>query len=751
MRLNRRFRGAAVATAATGLMSVTMAALPSAASEQPGDAVPIDVLGTNDFHGRLEADGQAAGAAVLAGAVDQMRAENPNTVFAAAGDLIGASTFVSFVDQDHPTLDALTAAGLDVSAAGNHEFDQGYCDLVDRVIPFIQKKAAEHSREPWPYLAANVTVADGQASGCDDGESELGESWTTEVDGVTVGFVGAVTEQLPSLVNPDGIEMVDVLDVVDETNRVADDLKNDGADIVVLLVHEGASDTDVESATDPDSEFGAIVNGVNANVDAIVSGHTHLAYDHHIEVPEWADQGREVTERPVVSAGQYGYNLNKIRFSYDPDAESLVGVDSQIVALTVQDDEGNWSPNPEFTPDDEVQDIVDDAVAEADVLGAESLGEITADYNRARQSDGSENRGGESTLGNFVADVQLSAAQVTDAEAQIAFMNSGGLRTDLAYAGTGDDDPDGNVTYREAAEVQPFANTLVTMTLTGEQVVDVLEEQWQLDGASRDFLQLGVSETLTYTYDPEAPDGEHVTSVTVAGEPLDSNGQYRVVANSFLAGGGDDFTTLADGADVADTGQIDLEATVDYLADNSPVSPDYAQRGVGVHWQTDPAAVYQPGDEVALDLSSLLFSAGEPVDESVTVSLGEAELGSFDVDASVVDGTDEVGRASVSVTLPDDLTGLGAPEVTETQLVMALPETGTEFTVPLTVGTGGDGSESGGDDGAATGDDSGTGELPDTGSSGVSWWLIAGIVGLVLGGTLYALSRRGRQDRTDRR
>ncbi|WP_216853013.1 bifunctional metallophosphatase/5'-nucleotidase [Phytoactinopolyspora halotolerans] len=721
MRPTRRFPRALAAVTAMGLVGVGLATAPAAADDHE---TTIDILATNDFHGRLEASGQAAGAAVLAGAVDQMRTENPNLVFAAAGDLIGASTFVSFVDDDHPTIDALNAAGLDVSAVGNHEFDKGYCDLVDRVIP----------RAEWEYIGANVKVKDGHTHGCENTElDDLAESWTADIDGVTVGFVGAVTEHLPELVSPSGIEQIDVLDIVEETNRVADELKADGADVVVLLVHEGAPTTQLETAIDPDNDFGKIVNGVNANVDAIVSGHTHLAYDHHIEVDEWVDEGRDVTVRPVVSAGQYGYNLNKISFTVSDD-DGVSAMESAIVPLTERDDDGNWVPL--YEPDEEVQGIVDDAVERADELGAESLGEITADFNRARQSDGAENRGGESTLGNFVADVQLSAARITDEETDVAFMNPGGLRTDMTYAGSGEGDPDGNVTYREAAEVQPFANTLVTMTLTGERVVEVLEEQWQPDGASRAFLKLGVSENLTYTYDPEAAAGEHITSVTIDGEPLDADGYYRVVANSFLASGGDNFTTLAEGVDVADTGQIDLQAMVDYLGQNSPASPDYAQRAVGVSWVSDPDGVYAPGDEVAFDLSSLLFSAGEPVAESVVVSLAGEELGKFDIDPEIVDTTDEVGRASVSVTVPENLGGAAAAQEGEPMdLVVTVPDTGTELTLPITIdaGDGGgdedgsedgddsgseDGSEDGAEDGSESGDDGGTDDGSDTGSDG---------------------------------
>ncbi|WP_199521348.1 5'-nucleotidase C-terminal domain-containing protein [Jiangella anatolica] len=770
MRLTRRFNRALGAVAAVGLAGVGLTAVPAEA-----EPVPIDILATNDFHGRISADGQSAGAAVLAGAVDQLRAENPNTVFAAAGDLIGASTFTSFIQQDNPTIDALNAAGLQVSAVGNHEFDQGYCDLIDRVIP----------RATWEYIGANVAVLPGADTGCDT-DTEIAPTWTETFGDVEVGFVGAVTEHLPELVTPSGIAALEVGDIVAATNESAAALKADGADIVVLLVHEGAPTTAFEDAVDPGNDFGEIVNGVSADVDAIVSGHTHLAYNHSVEVPEWVAEDRDVTTRPVVSAGQYGFNLNKIRFSYDAAANggagAVVDVESSILPLTERDADGVWQPL--YPADQAVGEIVTAAEDAAEELGAASLGTITGDLFRAAQNPTAdnptpENRGGESTLGNFVADVQLEAAQVTDPETQIAFMNPGGLRADITFGSSGEGDPDGNVTYREAAIVQPFANTLVTTTLTGDQLAQVLEEQWQPAGASRPFLKLGVSAGFTYTYDPDAAAGERITTMELDGAPIDPAGQYRVVVNSFLASGGDNFATLAEGADSTDTGQVDLQAMVNYLADNSPASPDLGQRAVGVNWVSDPDAVYAPGDEIAVDLSSLLFSHGEPADATATVTLGDTEVGKVDIDPAIVDTTDEVGRAQVRVTVPEAT----MPDTTaaeETALVIELPETGTTVALPVTVDFGDDpgtddGSENGDENGAENGDENGADdgtddgadesgdengsddgadengaddgtedgdELPDTGSSGVLWWVIGGVAVLVIGGALFAVSRR---------
>jgi 5'-nucleotidase len=618
------------------------------------DSVPapvdIDILSINDFHGRLEAAPPAAGAAVLAGMVDSYRAANPNTVFAAAGDLIGASTFTSFIQNDEPTIDAFNEMGLDASAFGNHEFDQGREDVDNRIVP----------RANWDYLSANIYD---RATG----EPAYQQYSLKQFGDVTVGFVGAMTEELPSLVSPAGIASLEVREVVPEVNRVADQLSdgdpaNGEADVIVLLVHEGAATPDIASATD-DSPFGRIVTGADANIDAIVSGHTHLAYDHEIPIPG------TTTLRPVVSSGQYGEKYSHMDLSVDPVTGSILSLSAEVLPLAGA-----------FAPDPEVAAIVADAVAVAQVKGAVKVGEITADFNRASQSGATfaENRGGESTLGNFVADVQQWAT--ADAGSDLALMNPGGLRADLKYASSGPDDPAGNVTFKEAAGVQPFANTLVTLDLTGTQLKSVLEEQWQPAGSSRPFLKLGVSKALEYTYDPAAAAGDHIDAIYVAGKLVAPSDTFTVTVNSFLAAGGDNFATLAQGTNRADSGRIDLQSMVDYFEANPVASPDYAQRSVGV--SLTPAATaegYAPGDTVTLALSSLLFSNGEPNAGTAVVSAGGVELGRAAIDPTIVDTTDEVGRASVAITIPAN-TPTGTLVLT-----VSVPETGTAIDVPIQV------------------------------------------------------------------
>lgn len=645
--------------AVSGVALVASSAALLSSPAQAADPVDIQIIGTNDFHGRLLSGTDIPGAAKYAGAVEQFRAENPNTIFAAAGDLIGATTFESFIQNDKPTIDVFNEMDLDVSAVGNHELDQGYDDLVDRVMAPYDATTNPEGGAMWEYIAANLDEP-GDAD-------EIAPSWTTEVGGVTVGFVGAVTEHLDELVNPDGIQGLVTTDIVTATNEEAAELRADGADLVVLLVHEGAPGTDCATMDDdPTSDFGSIITGVSGDVDAIVSGHTHLNYSCSFPVAAWAD--RPVKERLVVSAGQYGNFLNRMSFSVDPDTGSVLAATNANLNIATGT----------YTADPGVQAIVDQAKADAAAPGAVELGDISGAFKRASRpkADSSgfeENRGGESTLGNLVAEAQRWAA-----DSQIGFMNPGGLRADLV--GKAEAGYPAAVTYKQAADVQPFANTLVNVKLTGAQIQGVLEEQWQPDGASRPFLRLGTSAGFTYTYDPAA---KTVTGMWLNGEPIDPDTTYTVTANSFLAGGGDNFATFKEGAK-QDTGQTDLQAMVDYMAEfaaDQPLTVDPSQHAVGVSWPEAPQASYGAGDTLAFNLSSLAMTgAGDVVDEEVVVSVGDEDLGSFPVDNTVAPGAtdDEAGKASVSVTLPAGLPG-GAQYVT-----VRGTNTGTEVLVPVT-------------------------------------------------------------------
>ena len=685
--------GAAATVIALGAGAVAAPAAQAAPTQ-------IQIIATNDFHGRILADGaNAAGAAVLSGAVKQLRAANPNTVFAAAGDLIGASTFESFIQSDKPTIDALNEAGLEVSAVGNHELDQGYDDLVNRVMAPYDAVTNPYGGAQWEYIAANLKLKGTT-------QPAVAPSWIKEFGDVKVGFVGAVTEEQPALVSPAGIAELDVAGIVQSVNAEAAALVAGGADLVVMLVHEGAPSTTCETMADSGA-WADIINNVSPDVDAIVSGHTHLAYNCSFPVAQWATEGRAVTDRPVVSAGQYGTNLNQLLFTVD-GATGVVSAKSQgILPLTTGI----------YPPDAGVAEIVQKAKDDAEVLGAVPLGEIGGAFNRAQipvidpaTGVATINRGGESTLGNLVAEVQQWATEAPESgAAQIAFMNPGGLRDDMRGVDDGDGSYPRTLTYRQAANVQPFANTLVNLQLTGAQIKTVLEQQWQRDALNRvptrPFLRLGASEGFEYTYtqvpvtespldNPATPNvDESLTSYTaprgtVTGMwlndvPIDLGATYSVSVNAFLASGGDNFREFANGSNRRDTGKVDLQAMVDYMdtfASSEPLPVDYSQRAVEVSFPGGAPASYELGSTVAFSVKSWTMSTPEDVkDAELVVSLGGQTLGSFAVDNTI--GTaiyDDYGTASVSVVLPAD-----AP-VGATELILTGAATGTTVTVPIT-------------------------------------------------------------------
>jgi 2',3'-cyclic-nucleotide 2'-phosphodiesterase (5'-nucleotidase family) len=669
---------AAVGLAAAGLQLV------SAPDAHAAPTVDIQILATNDFHGRIQNDtgSLTAGAAVLAGAVKQLRVANPNTVFAAAGDLIGASTFESFIAHDKPTIDALNEAGLEVSSVGNHEFDQGYNDLVNRVMATYNATTNPFGGASWKYLGANVRFKSSN-------NPALPRTWTKTFGTVKVGFVGAVTEHLPELVSPGGIADIKVTDVVDEVNSAADNLKANGADVVIMLVHEGAPMTDCNQIGNlgPETDFGSIITGVDDNVDAIVSGHTHLEYNCHFPVAGW--DGRPVTERPVVSAGQYGMALNQLVFTVDEATGEVVAQTQSVLRLKA----ANAGPF-NYPVDGPTDTIVQAAVANAAVLGAVKLGNLGGPFFRGKLADGTtENRGAESTLGNLVAEVQKWATRNPESgSAQIAFMNPGGLRQDMTGSGAGAFPRD--LTYQQAAVVQPFANTLVNMDLTGAQIKTVLEQQWQPGGASRPFLKLGISKGFTYTFDDTRPAGSRITGMWQDGTPIVPATVYSVTVNSFLATGGDNFLELNNGANKQDTGQTDLQAMVAYMAafgaGANTVAPSFAQNGVGVAFPAGAPASYAPGAHVKFDVSSWsMTNALDTKDTAVTVKLGSATLGTATLDNAALaapPGFDTVGKASVDVVLPAGTPG--GP----TTLTLVGTDTGTSIAVPITVtGSGGGG------------------------------------------------------------
>lgn len=621
-RASRRLAGAALGSLLVTGTLTTLATAPAQADE-----VALNLLSFNDFHGRIDEN-----TVKFAGTVEQLRAEGgeDNTLVLSNGDNIGASLFASAVSEDIPTIDVLNALGVAASSVGNHEFDKGVDDLTGRV-----GDAAD-----FPYLAANVLGP--------DGEPVLPAYETFEVAGLEVAVVGAVSEETPALVSPDGVEGLEFADVTDSVNETVEELEagETPPDVIVAQIHEGAPDGSVsyEEAVASSPTFRDIAEGVSGSVDAIFMGHTHQEYAWDAPVPGEPDR-----TRPILQTGSYGENIGQVGLTVDTDTGEVVSHTSRNVPRTETEDADLVEQFPRVG---EVQSIVAAALEVADEIGREVKGSQTADITRAF-SGASEDRGAESTLGGLVANSLLAKVSETQAGADLGIVNPGGLRADLLYAPSGAEQP-GEITYAEANAVLPFVNNVSSVEVTGETLKTIFEQQWQRDAdgevPSRAYLQLGVSENVAYTFDSTRAEGDRITGITIDGEPVDPSASYRIATFSFLAQGGDNFRAFADGTNT-DTGLVDYEAWIEYLESNSPVAPDFARRSVEVQGLDD---AYTAGDSVTFTLPELdLTSRGAPANTDLTIEAVTEDGGTVDLgDAEVSEGA-----AEVTVALPDDLSG----------------------------------------------------------------------------------------------
>jgi 5'-nucleotidase len=541
--------------------------------------VDLQLLAFNDYHGHVTGtdsgtiDGQAAGGgAYLAAKLNELRAGEKNSLTVAAGDLIGGSPFFSGLFHDEPSVESLNALGLDVSSVGNHEFDEGVTELLRmqnggcHPVDGCYFPDDPYAGADFPWLAANVVDTS-------TGKTPLPPYWIQKVDGIKVGFIGMTLEATPTLVAASGVAGFDFLDEAETANMVASDLRRQGVRAIVVLLHEGGipDPIEIDGCSGLTGPIVAINDNLSPDIDVMITGHTHLPYNCRL-----ADAAGN--DRIVTSAFSFGRVVSEIDLVLDKRTRDVRRDLSTATNHAVI--------QSELSPDPAVTAVIDKWAPLADAIGSVPVGTITADINRGGNPTGSD-RGVESPAGNLVADAQFWSTSAAGAD--VAFMNPGGVRSDLTYASTQNPpEGDGVVTFGEAQTFQPFDNTLQTFPMTGAQIVSVLEQQCQPAGG-RPVLHLGVSEGFTYdmtiniernlTAGTSTCVDISVTNVQLDGVALDPAATYRVTANNFLAEGGDNFTTFAqvDPATWVDGGN-DLLAMVNYLGTFSPVAPPSTDR-----------------------------------------------------------------------------------------------------------------------------------------------------------------------------
>jgi 5'-nucleotidase len=540
------------------IATIAAAALAGCAVTEPRSTEPVavKVLAINDFHGNLKpplggirikdpadptktVNVPAGGAEFLATAVTELRKKNPNHIFVAAGDLIGASPLLSALFRDEPTIESLGMMGLEVTAVGNHEFDRGSLELLR-----IQRGGCypgEACKGPKPFEGAKFKYLAASTVDARTGDLFLPAYHVKRFGGIPVAFIGLTLKDTPTIVVPSGVVGLRFRDEAETVNELVPQLKKQGIEAIVLLIHEGGMPSgDYNECPGISGPIVDIVKKLDKAVDLVISGHTHRAYNCRID-------GRLVT-----SADKYGTILTEIDLVLDPKTGDVVS--SKADNLIVRNDR--------FAKDTAQTQLI--AVYEqlSAPLAKRVVGRIGAPLPR------DANPAGESPIGQVVADAQLDATRAAaDGGAQLALMNPGGLRAALAP-------PSGEVRYEDLFAVQPFYNNLVTVTLTGAQIAQVLEQQWVNQTQPR-ILQ--VSRGFSYTWDGAKPAGQRVVpgSVMLNGQPVDPAGSYRVTINNFLAAGGDNFSVLKQGRD-ARTGMMDVDAFEQHIAKGGV--PAFAER-----------------------------------------------------------------------------------------------------------------------------------------------------------------------------
>lgn len=589
---------AAGASAATATRDDTSAKTTYTRLTKPAatkDYVKLDVLAVNDFHGQLEPvpstssggrinNTPAGGAAYLARLLKDERARSraagavPLTV--AAGDLIGASPLLSGAFHDEPTIKAMNQMGLQVASVGNHEFDEGWRELRRMQNGGCLDDGPDGANganscpgdqgfdgADFQYLAANVKWDDGQEHARD---TIFPATKIMKVKGEKVAFIGMTLEGTPDIVTAAGVQGLKFTDEVETANALVPQLRKRGVKSIIVLLHEGAVPTDTTAYNDCSGVNGPaveIAKNLSPAIDAVVSGHTHLAYNCVVKDPKGQP-------RLLTSAMATGRMLSKIHLLIDPATHDIVRPAEFADNLIARN-------SADVTPVPVVQSLIDTYKALVAPIENAVVGHIDPGTSITRTADAD---GGDSALGNLIADAQLADTSVVESGASgptgvapvIALMNPGGIRADLLENAAGD------VTYGAAFTVQPFNNYVISMDLTGAQIKTLLNQQWNgSNETSRKILQVA---GLAYSWDASAA-AEADTDALVPGSvlvdadgddatpmvPIDDAATYRVVANNFLYGGGDGFSTFKESTN-GYFGGLDIDSLVMYLQAHDPVA-----------------------------------------------------------------------------------------------------------------------------------------------------------------------------------
>ena len=543
---------------------VTFAGCASLQNTQPASLqgpLEVKLIAFNDFHGNLKTPSNrvpvpdasqatgirfdpAGGVAQFGALIKKLKAKNPNHAVVTGGDLVGATPLLSALFKDEPTIEAMNLIGLDFHAVGNHEFDYG-AEHLQRLqsggcaINIKSKLPDCGKREPYKganfqFLAANVVENT-------TGKTIFPPYGIKEFEGIKIAFIGMTLRDTPAIVRPGGTAGLTFNDEVETVIALIPELKKQGVEAIIVVMHEGGVQSGgINECIDFSGRGREIAEKFPTDISVVVSAHTHRYYICN------------VADKLITSAGSYGTLVTEIDLSIDRVTHKIIAKRAKNIVV-----------DPNGAKDAALVALVEKYAQLAEPLESNEVAKFTSEVSLLA------NNAGESSLGNLIADAHLFATSAPDkGGAVIAFNNPGSLRAPIIP------NANGGVSYCALFKVQPFQNDLITMTLTGAQIKTVLEQQFLTTALGERPRLLGVSKGFSYSWDGSKPRGERVVpgSMRLNGMLIRADLQYRVTANSFVAGGSEGYTEFREGTE-RQVSVLDLEALLQFLAAHSPYTP----------------------------------------------------------------------------------------------------------------------------------------------------------------------------------
>lgn len=524
--------------------------------------IPLKLLAINDFHSQITAgeqvDGRPVGSAPVLTAYlqESQRGARGRTFIVHAGDHVGASQPQSALLQDEPGIMFFNMLGNDhcrpggqydagcnlLGIPGNHELDEGLPEML-RLIHGGNHSQGPYLQNPYqgaafPYICANLVQK--------SNHQPLFPPYVVRmVDGVPVGFIGAVLRKASTFLSPESLAGLTVLDEAEAINHSVRKLRAEGVHTIIAVIHQGGYQRPVSAPSGQPhplvGDITPIVERLDGEVDVVLGGHTHTYHNALVE----KGNGRKML---VVQAWPKGTGYADIDLEISRGTSDVVALSSRIV--TTWADRG-----PGLRPDAPMAALAKQVDDKGNAIARQVIASAAKPITRLT------NEAGESALGDLVADAQRQAMG-TD----FAFMHPEGIEADIASGG---------ITKADHYTVQPANLNLIKLEMSGEQIYALLNQQWTSKGDQGRFLQIS---GLTYTWDADRPAGQRIVAVMKDGEPLKTATRYTVTVNEYLAGGGGNFTVLTQGTNPV-VGPFVADALIHYVRSKpQPIHADIEGR-----------------------------------------------------------------------------------------------------------------------------------------------------------------------------